>query len=198
MKKIGNGLIGIVFLSLIIVSCSIFRHSMDEDAIALQTEDMAGMVETAVQETVAFKTSVSERLTSEAPTLTPSFTPSPTITETPTPSLTPTPTITVLRDPWTLQDICLTDPSVCVKHTVNNRKLNIWVYVVLTYQETEESINFNVAPHSMNTVTLLPGIYKTSYSGDCPGVMPPSNIVRIEKLTGGDISFRCSGGSFVR
>ena len=127
MKKIRNGLIGIVLLSLIVVSCSVNSRSMDEEAIALQTEDMAGKVETAVQETVAFKTSVSERLTSEAPTLTPSYTPSPTITETPTPSLTPTPTITVLRDPWTLQDICLTDPSVCVKHTVNNRKLNVWV-----------------------------------------------------------------------
>ena len=189
MKKIGNVLIGIVLLSLIIVSCSINNRSVDEDAIALQTEDMANLVETAVQETVAFKTSVSEKLTSEAPTHTPSFTPSPTQTKTPTPSLTPTPTNTVVRDPWTLQDVCLTDPSVCVKHTVNNSKLNLSVYVVLTYQETGEYINFTVAPNSKNTVTLLPGIYKTSYSGDCPGVVPASNIVRIEKLSGGEVFY---------
>ena len=193
--KAKNIIIKMLLIGFIIINgCS--DKLSDEDLLITQNH----LVSTILAGTSVFETSVVVLLTERAPTSTLTVTPSPTITETLAPSITPKMTLTVFRDPWVFQDICLTDPTSCVKYSVNNRLLKFWIQVEMLNQETGESANFSVAPKGIGIITLVPGYYKATFMGDCPGNIPASSIVSTGYINGGESSgpFRCSLGRLAR
>jgi hypothetical protein len=180
-------------LALIVLtaSCQAGLSEAEVQVTAAQLEFL-DLVDTAV-----FETQVVILLTDWAPTATLTLTPSPTFTLTPEPSLTPTITETVYKNPWVLQDECLTEvPTPCVAYSIQNTEANSWVQVILVYQLTGEEGAFSIAPKSTGTITLMPGSYKSTYLGSCSG--GAQSIVKIWDISARTNSFYCSTGGFFR
>jgi hypothetical protein len=99
------------------------------------------------------------------------MTPSPTFTLTPKPSLTPTITETVFKNPWVLQDVCLTEvPSPCIGYRVQNTTSDAWININLVHSLSGTEGFFSVPPKTTGTITLLAGEYSALYSANCGGV----------------------------
>ena len=146
MKTLQRDLIGVLLICIIASSCNGNLRMEDEASAARQTDQMAGLVETAVYQTAVFETEVSLQLTDLAPTATMTETPSPTFTVTPEPSSTPTITETVVKNPWVLQDSCLTEnPSPCVTYRVTSSIIDTWLFISLVDQRTGQVGEFSVS-----------------------------------------------------
>jgi len=165
----------------------------DESSPARQTEEMADLVETAVYQTAVFETEVALQLTDLAPTATMTVTPSPTFTITPEPSNTPTITETVVKNPWVLQDSCLTEnPSPCVTYRVTNTNVDTWIFISLVDQKTGQVGEFSIPPKSQRVITLMPGDYKSTYSATCDQVHRV--VTKVWNLTNRTHEAYCSKG----
>ena len=193
MKALLRGLIGISLTCIFTSSCNVYLKMEDENSAPRQTEEMAGLVETAVYQTAVFETEVALQLTDLAPTATTTGTPSPTFTITQEPSSTPTITETVVKDPWVLQDRCLTEnPSPCVTYRVTSTIVDTWLFISLVDQKTGQTGEFSVPPKSQRFITLMPGEYKSTYAATCDGVHRV--VTRIWNLSEKSHEFYCSTG----
>lgn len=190
MRDIVRRLIGFFLICGFTAACSGGKPEVDP---ARQTDEMTGLVETAVYQTAVFETEVAVQLTDLAPTATMTVTPSPTFTVTPEPSSTPTITETVVKNPWVLQDSCLTEnPSPCVTYRVTSTIVDTWLFISLVDQRTGQVGEFSVPPKSQRLITLMPGDYKSTYSATCDGVHRV--ISRVWNLTNKTHEFYCSTG----
>lgn len=180
-----------LMLTLILVASSCQQEVKLSDEERMETaavQDQLDLVDTAV-----FETEVVALLTEWAPTATLTLTPSPTFTLTPIPSLTPTITETVYKNPWILQDECVTDdPSTCIGYSIKNTNKVEWININLTHNGTGEQGSFSVGPKSTGTITLMPGKYTAIYSCSCAGI--PRALTKIWDLYARTDSFYCSTG----
>ena len=187
MKALLRVPIGVSLICIIASSCNGNLRMEDEASTARQTDQMTGLVETAVYEREVFENEVAVQLTERAPTVT--NTPPPSLT--PTETLTPTVTETVFRDPWVLQDICLKEPGRCVPYTFNNAKYTAWITIKLTHLESGISGEFSVQPMTIATITLIPGEYEGIYDGWCAGYI--MRLTRVAELGAETGRLRCWG-----
>jgi len=190
MRDIVKVLIGFFLICFLAAACSGGQPEVDP---ARQTDEMAGLVETAVYQTAVFETEVALQLTDLAPSATQTMTPSLTFTITQEPSSTPTITETVVKDPWVLQDRCLTEnPSPCITYRVTSAIVDTWLNISLVSEKTGQIGYFSVPPKSQRFITLMPGEYKSTYSATCDGVHRV--VTRIWNLTEKSHEFYCSTG----
>lgn len=183
-----------LMLTLILVASSCQQEVKLSDEERMETaavQDQLDLVDTAV-----FETEVVALLTEWAPTATLTLTPSPTFTLTPIPSLTPTITETVYKNPWILQDVCVTEtPSPCVVYKIHNNANDTWINVVLTDQISGESGMFSIPAKTTGFITLLPHLYKATYTATCK--ISVLSITKVWHIYDRTDTFYCStGGSF--
>jgi len=186
-KGKSSDLLLILALGLVLVASScqpkISQAELQETAVQEQFKIM--------EETAIFETSVVEMMTEIAPTITQTFTLTPTITDTPVPSATFTITPTVYKNPWVLQDECQTEtPSPCIQYSVENRSNKPWLLINLTHQETGDQGEFSVGPKSTRTITLMPGTYIAIYYATCDP--SPASISKTWEITSRIDSFWCT------
>ena len=160
--KIKTRSLVILLIGFVIISgCSPESSEVDLQGTQEQVQN------THQAETAVFETSVVVLLTERAPTATLTQTASPTLTMTLVPSQTPTITATVYKNPWVFQDICVTDPTACVRYSIDNRKNDIWIQVTLIHVDTGDTGFFSIRPKTMGTITLVPGKYSALYTAFC-------------------------------